>query len=298
MKSNIALVSFFSLLLWSCNNNRTAESGSSSDSKVELSAPAPPSAADLTTKDEEQPGRKFIRSADLKFRVKQVGEVTSKIEDLTSRQGGFVTYTNLSSNVDYVKDIKISADSILQTTYYTVTNNMTIRIPNQNLDSTLKEIAKHATFIDYRIIKADDVALQLLTNKLTQKRAALAQRRLTTNGSKGTVANIYTEETLQDRQAEADNARVANMALNDQINYSTVNLTFYQRQTLKRETIANDANIDEYKPGFGTKAWEALKEGWQGLEDFILFFIQIWWFVLLVIAGIFLFRKYKSRLLK
>jgi hypothetical protein len=235
----------------------------------------------------------------MKFRVKNVGEVTTAIEDLTNRQGGFVTYTNLSSNVDNVNTIKISSDSLLETTRFTVTNSMTLRVPNYKLDSTLKEVAKYIAYLDYRTIKADDVALQLLTNKLTQKRAALAQNRLAGGSAKGgTVANIYTEESMLDRQAEADNARVANMSLNDQINYSTINLIIYQRQTLKRERIANDDNIEEYKPAFGSKAWEAVKSGWLALEEFILFFIQLWWFIILLIAGIFLFRKYKSRLLK
>jgi len=46
--------------------------------------------------------RRFIRTADLKFKVKSVIKSTYNIEELTSRQDGFVTYTNLTSNIDNV----------------------------------------------------------------------------------------------------------------------------------------------------------------------------------------------------
>ncbi len=301
MKSTVIFVALIlSVLVWSCNQSAKEQRAASREKEMELNSPPQP-AQDEVSKESESNGvdRKFIRTADLKFKVKSVSETTTSIEDLTNREGGFVTYTNLSSSIDNVSTIKISEDSLLETTYYTVTNSITIRVPNYKLDSILKTIAKYATYLDYRTIKADDVALQLLTNRLTQKRAALAQKRLAGGGkSNGTIGSIYTEESMLDRQEEADNAKVANLSLNDQINYSTVNLLIYQRQTLKRERVANDANIEEYKPAFGSKAWAALKSGWHGLEQFILILLEIWWLLLLIGIAIFLYRRFGNRLVK
>ena len=39
--------------------------------------------------------RKVIRTADIKFKVKNVPKTTYAIEDATTKFGGFVTYTNL-----------------------------------------------------------------------------------------------------------------------------------------------------------------------------------------------------------
>ncbi len=89
---------------------------------------------------------KFIRTADLKFKVKSVIKSTYNIEEITSRQGGFVTYTNLTSSIDKITPTAVSADSSLETTQYTVTNSITLRVPNIKLDTTLKEISKN---IDY-----------------------------------------------------------------------------------------------------------------------------------------------------
>ena len=104
------------------------------------------------------PERKFIRTADVKFKVNNVANTTTYIEDICTAQGGFVIYTNLASNIDEHTETPIGSDSLLETTFYTVTNNMTLRVPNTKLDSTLKDIAKSVDYLDYRIIKADDEA--------------------------------------------------------------------------------------------------------------------------------------------
>jgi ribosomal protein L1 len=43
--------------------------------------------------------RKFIRTADLKFKVKNVTKSTYAIENITNKFDGFVTYTNLQSTI-------------------------------------------------------------------------------------------------------------------------------------------------------------------------------------------------------
>ena len=115
----------------------------------------------------------------MKFKVKSVIKSTYDIENITNKLGGFVTYTNLSSIINNVTTIAVSADSSLETTYYTVTNSIILRVPNTKLDTTLKEISKNIDYLDFRIIKAEDVALQILSNNLTQKRSAKNEERLT-----------------------------------------------------------------------------------------------------------------------
>jgi len=122
--------------------------------------------------------RKFIRTANLKFKVKDVIKSTYDIEDITAKEGGFVTYTNLSSSISDVQKKAISEAETLETTHYVVTNEIILRVPNNKLDETLKEISRNIDYLDYRVIKAEDVALQLLANKLTQKRAAKNEQRL------------------------------------------------------------------------------------------------------------------------
>ena len=236
---------------------------------------------------------KFIRTADLKFKVKSVIKSTYNIEDLTARQGGFVTYTNLTSNIDEHESEKISRDSLLITTRFTVTNTITLRVPNTRLDSTLKEIAKNIDFLDYRIIKADDVALQLLSNNLTINRSGKNETRLTkaiTTRGKKLKETTEAEELLLNKQEQADQARISNLSLRDQLNFSTINLIIYQPQTIKHELISNDERKKEYEPGLGTKIVDALLNGWDILEAVLVFIINLWGLIL--IGGV-VFLTYK-----
>ena len=114
--------------------------------------------------------RKFVRTAELKFKAKNVAKTTYTIENITGRMGGFVAYTNLQSNIKSESTNKISADSSVITKHFTVENSMTLRVPNTMLDSTLKAITPLVDYLDFRVIKADDVSIQLLSNQMSKKR--------------------------------------------------------------------------------------------------------------------------------
>jgi hypothetical protein len=286
------------LLILGCSpgHERSADSMVTADSTSSMYVSS--SAAVENSKDSS---RKFIRTAELKFKVKNVVKSTYNIEDITARQGGFVTYTNLTSNIDNVTTTAISADSSLETTYFTSTNSITIRVPNTRLDTTLKEIAKNIDYLDYRTIKADDVALQILSNNLTQKRAGRNGARLTNaidNRGKKLYETTAAEELLLSKQEQADNAKIANLSLLDQVNFSTINLIIYQRQSIKRELVSNDKNIDAYEPGFGSKLIESILFGWNILATFILFLVSMWGILLFALIAYILIVIIRKKLRK
>ncbi|RYD79078.1 MAG: DUF4349 domain-containing protein, partial [Sphingobacteriales bacterium] len=246
-------------------------------------------------------GRKFIRTAELKFKVKDVVKATYAIEDIAVNAGGFVTNTNLTSEINNTTVTAISADSSLETDYYSVINNMTLRVPNAKLDSTLRAVAVWVDYLDFRIIKADDVGLQLLQNQLAQNRTGKHQERLTKaidKRGKKLDETVNAEENLLNKQQQLDEAKISNLSLNDQINYSTVNIAMYQRQTIKRELIGNNKNIDAYEPGFGAKLLESLKFGGHILAEFILFLAKLWGMFLFAAAACLLYRFLRKRFSK
>jgi len=242
--------------------------------------------------------RKFIRTAYLKFKVKDVINSTYDIENIAGRQGGFVTHTHLASNVNRVTTTTVSRDSSLVSTYYTVVNNITLRVPNVNLDTTLKEIARNIDFLDYRTIKAQDVSLDILANTLQQKRIAKSEQRLVNaidNRGRKLQETTSAEELLLRKQEQADNAKIANLSLTDQINFSTINLYIYQRQSIKREIIPNEENISAYEPGFGSKLVESFKRGWNILASVVIFIINLWGLILFAVLAYIIYRKYGNK---
>jgi hypothetical protein len=281
--------------------NESAPSADASSFGSATSAPATYISSSAAVVSAQDSVRKFIRTAELKFKVESVIKATYAIEDITTRANGFVTYTNLNSVIDSRTVTPISADSSLETTYYTVSNQMVLRVPNRALDSTLKAIAAHIGYLDYRIIKADDVRLQTLANELARKRLARHQSRVAgAIDSRGKTLDETTdaEESLLERQEQSDAALLSNLTLEDQIEYSTINLSIYQRQAVARELFANDKNIDAYQPGLGTRLLEALELGWRALQSVIVFLTAYWALILFVIVASIVLRRYRRILMR
>ena len=277
----------------SCNQN----SGKEVESKAMAdSAAIGYISSSAAVNDEKDSLRKFIRTAELKFKVDNVIESTYNIESIAKQQGGFVTFTNLTSEQNNFNTVAVSADSSLETTYITITNLMTIRVPNNQLDTTLKEIAKNIKFLDYRIIKAQDIALNLLENQRKATRSATNANRLQKaidNKGKKLGEITVAEEALLHKQLQEDNAEIANLALNDQVNFSTINLSIYQRQTINRELVLNEQNIASYEPGFGAKVLDAFRYGWDILASFIVTCVKLWGLILFFIVAYIIFKFYK-----
>ncbi len=236
--------------------------------------------------------RKFVRTADLKFKVKNVANSTYAIENTATKFGGFVTYTNLQSTVSDKSETKISQDSTLEITKYMVENNITIRVPNIRLDTVIKTIAKQIDFLEYRIIKADDVSLQMLSNQMQQNRSANQEKRLEKAiDTKGKKLNevIAAEDNLNTKNEQKDNSKLENLSLKDQVNFSTLTLQIYQRKTIKEEMIAN---AKTYRQNFGSKILDGIKTGWYVIEGIIAVLAQLWSVILIGIGGYLIFKKY------
>lgn len=266
----------------------------SSDNEVSA-VPVSSSAAVETGKDST---RKFVRTAEIKFRVANVVKATYEIEDITNRMNGFVAYTNLTSTVDHKTMTAISSDSSLEATYYTVVNSMTLRVPNTALDTTLKSIAHLIEFLDSRVIRADNVSLQLLASDMARKRLEEHEGRLRTaidRRGRTLEETAAAEENLLNRQGQSDGTTISNLALYDQIQYSTINLSIYQRQAITKVVLPNDKNIDEYTPGIGSRIADSLHVGWRALESVAVFLMQFWALYILLGIGWIVFRKFRKQ---
>ena len=234
--------------------------------------------------------RRFIRTADLQFRVKDVVKATYSIEDLIAGFGGHVEHTELTSRVDNRYTTPVSADSLLETTKFTVMNRATLRVPASQLDTALKSLACFVDFLDHRTVDAQDVRLLLMANRMTQQRVAKHEKRLTEaidEQGKKLRETVTAEDRLLDRQEQADEAKLSNLGLEDRVAYSTIVIDIYQRQSTRHELLADERNIERYEPGFFSELGDALSDGWKLLVNVALFLARSW-SVILIMAVIFL----------
>lgn len=234
----------------------------------------------------------------MKFKVKDVAKSTYIIEDATSKFGGFITYTNLESTIINEDRTKISPDSTLVSTKFRVENNITIRVPNTKLDTVLKTIAKQIHFLNYRVIKSEDISLELLSIEMAQKRSQTSEQRLANAiDIKGKKLNDITdaEGNLDTKKEQNDQSKIQNLSLKDQVSFSTITLNIYQDENSIQEMIANEKSINSYRPHIGLQIIDSLKTGWFLLEDIISFIVLIWPILIFGFLGYFGYKKLKTK---
>lgn len=296
-RTGIALF-MLSVLVYSCKDQVAHEERIEAAEAIDTAAiDSQEMISSSAAKEDPKSERKFIRTADIKFKVKDVTKSTYFIEDATAKFGGFVTFTDLKSEIIEKNETKVSQDSTLITTKYAVTNDITIRVPNTRLDTILKTIAKQIDFLDYRIIKADDVSLKLLSNQLTQKRGENSEKRLEKAiESKGKKLDnvIEAEEKLDTKRENQDIAKLENLSLKDQVNFSTISLSIYQNQSVRQEMTPNEKSINAYRPNIGLQIWDSIKTGWFMLEAIIAFVFQLWGIALIGFLIWFGYKKFQK----
>ncbi len=275
-----------------CNSKYQSEDSKIAQADSSISAIVSSSA----TRQNENDPRKFIRTADLRFKVDNVITATYTIEDVVNKNNGYVTYTSLTNNINNTENVQISPDSILQTTHYSLTNDITLRIPNNKLDTTLKSIASLISFIGHRVITCEDVSLQQMNNSLTQKRTTEHFSRLSKaidNKGKKLEEIVTAEDSYMNKHEQADEALIANLTLDNNVNLSTVKISLYQNESVKTELLPIAKIIKPYQPPFFQRAAASLQTGWYAITEIFLGLISIWPLYLLCAIAYVVYKKYK-----
>jgi hypothetical protein len=222
--------------------------------------------------------KKFIRTADIKFKVTNVEKSTYKIEDIITHFDGFVVNTNLNCRINYTESNRMKEDSTLQRTHYVVENTLTFRVPKTKLDTTLKQIVSQIAFLDHRIITAEDVSFAAIKDQMHQKRFSRYQQRITkaTDKSEKTNAVVNAENGLYEKEERADESTLDNLVLNDKVEYATVSMFIYQDERIRDETVFTPPSIETYQPSFGSEFVTSAKFGWTLVQQLFLLLIRIW----------------------
>lgn len=151
-------------------------------------------------------------------------------------------------------------------------------------------------YLDFRTIRAQDISISYLSNELKQKRIAEHNKKVTSTidkQGKKIKQTLNAENDLLYKKEQEDLAHIANLTLDDQVEYSTVELYIYQRQGIKREIIKNYKNIDAYQPSFFQQLAEGITNGWNGLKSLIIGLSNIWPLLLSLIFGFIFIKNYK-----
>lgn len=247
------------------------------------SAAAVPSAIDSI--------KKFVRTAEMRFRVKDTEYATLRIEDIALRNGGFVISSNLNTDVELRQTTPISRDSALETTRFTVRTQLVIRVPYRQLDTTLRSIGRLSDFLDLRHVSAEDVGLKMLEQELARLRESIYRTDLSNSEESKYSPKA---DRARDSRAATDQARIETLKLEDAIRFSTIRLDIYQLQQIRQTIVANTAVHIPQRP-FAARLGDALRSGSQVFTVLLLGIVHLWGVILLAVAGYFGWKIWRRR---
>lgn len=234
---------------------------------------------------------KIVKTADMKFRVKDVQLTKETLGKILRAEGGTIAEFNTHSVVIQNDKVKYSADSLLELISYRVEGLVVAKIPSEKLDDFTNQVTRMAVFIDEQSLKQDDVSLNYLSNQLKNKNKveAVTQLNNSVSGKKISVA----ERSLALKDDLVDN-KVNNLMTDRNVRYSTITLNFYQDNTVKKMIVVND-QLSDYRPDFFKRFWLSFENGWSVFKEFILILANLWALIVLAVAGYFVFRHYRRK---
>lgn len=233
---------------------------------------------------------KIIKTADMRFRVKDVQQSKVKLGELIKAEGGTLTEFSIHSDVYQSEKVRYSADSLLELTSYRTEGSIVAKVPADKLDDFTNKVAGMAVFVDQQSMKFDDQSISYLSNQLKNQNRVEAVQQLNKHANKKSN-NVETALELKDGYVDQ---KIENMRINERVKYSDITLSFYQDNTVKKLVVGND-NLSDYRPSFFRRLGLNIQNGWVIFMEFLLILANLWMLILLVIAGFLGIREYRKR---
>lgn len=236
---------------------------------------------------------KIIKTADMRFRVKDVQQTKEQLSKTIKAEGGTVAEFSIESTIQETDKIKQSTDSLKEITSYRTQGYLVAKVPSDKLDEFTNTIAKMAVFVDNQSMKMDDQSIAYLANKLkAQNRVDAIEKinKVATKKSANVESSLYIKDDYVDKKIE-------NMQIDSRVKFSTITLNFYQDNTVKTMIVAND-NLYDYRPAFINRLWLGIVNGWTIFKEIIIAVSNLWMLILIGFVVFFVIKHFirKNRL--
>jgi hypothetical protein len=293
MKTTYLQLSLSAVLLlgiYSCKKGEVAETDlnayATADSSAVTVSDSISSVADMKVKDKQ-----FIKTADVNMEVKDVYNATIAIEKSVQELGGFVTNSNLQSNVVSENTYNTSDEEAMLVKKYQTENRMQVRIPTEKLGELLTAINTNKLFLNSRSINAEDVTASIKYAELEGKRNQKTSEnisKLKTNKDKVTLDD--------ENMSEGNLQKLQSMNMTDDLKYSTIDIYIKEPQLRIAEiAVTNTTSIDnKYKYNFIHDAKDGFVYGFYLIQRTIVALINVWPLLLVAAAIIYFLRKRKT----
>jgi hypothetical protein len=212
---------------------------------------------------------KIIKTADIRFQVKDVEKSLAVIKKLVKNCDGYLASENLQNDSGRLE------------------NTIMIRVPAERFDQLIQSLNGQAIYVDSKMIEARDVTEEFVdTEARLNTKKAVEQRYLAILQRAKTVQEILeVENRLGAVREEIEAVEGKLKYLNDQIVYSTITLTIYQPVL----QLARPSN------NFWGRMGNALVGGWNGFLAVLVGFVYVWPFIIVLGIGVWIFRRFVGK---
>ncbi|MGK4566505.1 DUF4349 domain-containing protein [Flavobacterium sp. 3HN19-14] len=208
---------------------------------------------------------KIIKNASLRFETSDLAETYAQIQTAVKKHKGIV---------------QMDAEG---TDYSSMYKNLTLRIPSADFDGFIADVSKGVKYFERKEIASEDVSEEFVdvASRIKTKKA-LESRYLELLKKAGKVSEMLeVEKKLFEIREEIEAKEGRLKFLQNRVSMSTISIEFF-----KRTAVQNGATVS-----YGTKIGNALKSGFNGISNFFLWLIEVWPFILILVALIYLIRK-------
>lgn len=232
---------------------------------------------------------KIIKTADMRFRVKDVQHTKVQLSAEVKALGGAIAEFNIQSYILEKNSVKESPDSLLEITSYRKDGIVIAKVPSEKLDDFINNIVKIAVFVDNQGMKMDDQSINYLANRLKIKNRMEALNSI--NSAKRRNGNVETSLYIKDDNVDKT---IENMSIDNRVKFSTLTLSFYQDNTVSTLRVAND-HLNDYRPGFFKRFWMNIVDGWSYFKEFILALANLWMLFVIGLVAFWIIRHFIKR---
>lgn len=214
--------------------------------------------------------KKIIKSGDMTIEVADIKTAQEKIQNF------------VKNNKAYIQNERFS-NAETQTTL-----SMEIRIPNQNFDNLINSFSDEIGSISEKNIRVQDVTEEYtdVSIRLKNKLAYLEKYRDLLKRSASTKDLLEIQEKIRGLEEEIESSEGRLRYIDDQVNYSTLNLTLTKEKP--RNTITS-------KIGFGSRLVDSIANGWNIFVNFLLEIVSLWPFLFIIPIIILFWKKWRKR---
>lgn len=223
--------------------------------------------SDFIANDENQneANTKIIKTANLRFATANIDESYALVQKSAQK------YKAILQNDNTGKD------------YYSVYRNVTLRIPKQHFDAFINDLSKGVAYFDRKEISAQDVSEEFVDLEARLKaKQTLENRYLELLSKANKVSEILEiEKELANIREEIEAKQGRLQYLQSRVAMSTITIEMYTEKPQGTGTTVS----------YGSKMWNALKSGFNGLSSFFLGILYVWPFILILAIVFFIIRR-------